>query len=112
MRPAGGFWHRAKNIVCSPLKNSFFVGDEVTSLKFPWFLKAKLETPYVVSYFLNRLSDKLLHAVRLLLACRLELADKAVRAPFWSRLRRAAPLRVGGFALKNLTAWMRLSFSV
>jgi hypothetical protein len=53
----------------SPLKNSFFVGDEVTSLKFPWFLKAKLETPYVhppqycyggrvVSYFLNRLLNQ------------------------------------------------------
>jgi len=30
----------------------------VTSLKFPWFLKAKLETPYVVSYFLNRLLNQ------------------------------------------------------
>jgi hypothetical protein len=39
----------------SPLKISFFVGDEVTSLKFLRFLKDKLETPYVVSYFLNRL---------------------------------------------------------
>ena len=41
---------RAK-MVSSPFKIFFFVGDEVTSLKFSWFLKAKLETPYVVSYF-------------------------------------------------------------
>jgi prepilin-type N-terminal cleavage/methylation domain-containing protein/prepilin-type processing-associated H-X9-DG protein len=34
---------------------SFCVGDEVTSLKFLRFLKDKLETPYVVSYFLNKL---------------------------------------------------------
>ena len=32
---------------------SFFVGDEVTSLKLLWFLKDKLETSHVVSYFLN-----------------------------------------------------------
>jgi hypothetical protein len=36
------------------LKISFFVGDEVTSLKYLPFLKDKLETPYVVSYFFNR----------------------------------------------------------
>jgi len=35
------------------LKILFFVGDEVTSLKFLRFLKNKLETPYVVSYFLT-----------------------------------------------------------
>jgi hypothetical protein len=39
----------------SPLKIFFFVGDEVTSLNFLQFLKDKLETPYVVSYFFNRL---------------------------------------------------------
>jgi hypothetical protein len=39
----------------SPLKISFLVGDEVTSLKFIRFLKDKLETPYVVSY--GRLTD-------------------------------------------------------
>ena len=32
---------------------SFFVGDEVTSLKLLRFLKDKLETSHVVSYFLN-----------------------------------------------------------
>jgi hypothetical protein len=39
----------------SPLKISFLVGDEVTSLKFIRFFKDKLETPYVVSY--GRLTD-------------------------------------------------------
>jgi hypothetical protein len=34
---------------------SFCVGDEVTSLTFLRFLKDKLETPYVVSYFFNGL---------------------------------------------------------
>ena len=37
---------------------SFFVGDEVTSLKFLWFLKGKLETPHVVCYSFNRLSGR------------------------------------------------------
>jgi hypothetical protein len=32
------------------LTGNVFVGDEVTSLKILWFLKDKLETPYVVSY--------------------------------------------------------------
>ena len=36
-------------------KTLFFVGDEVTSLKFLGFLQYKLETPHVVSYFLNGL---------------------------------------------------------
>ena len=36
------------------LKISFFVGDEVTSLKYLRFLKDKLEIPYVVCYFFNR----------------------------------------------------------
>jgi uncharacterized protein (DUF2132 family) len=45
--------------VSSSLKTSFFVEDKVTSLKFLRFLKdkiEKIETPYVVSYFFNRLS--------------------------------------------------------
>jgi hypothetical protein len=41
--------------VKSPLKIFLFVGDDVRSLKYPRFLKAKLETPYVVSYFFNKL---------------------------------------------------------
>ena len=45
-----------KPMVVGSLEISFFVGDEVTSLKFLRFLKGKLETPYVVSYFFNRLS--------------------------------------------------------
>jgi hypothetical protein len=46
--------YQAAPSVNRPLKISFFVGDEVTSLKFLRFLKDKLETPYVVSYFFNR----------------------------------------------------------
>jgi hypothetical protein len=42
----------------SPLKISFFVGDEVTSLKSLRFLKGKLETPYVVSCFFNSLPNR------------------------------------------------------
>jgi hypothetical protein len=53
------FLYFFSNTRSSPLaarqKISFFVGDEVTSLKFLWFLKGKLETPHVVSYFFNRL---------------------------------------------------------
>jgi len=41
--------------VNSPLKIFLFVGDDVRSLKYLRFLKAKLETPYVVSYFFNKL---------------------------------------------------------
>ncbi len=39
-----------------------YVGNEVTSLKFPWFLKAKLETPYVVSCFFNGLPRQFFNA--------------------------------------------------
>ena len=41
--------------IFQPVKNLFFVGDEVTSLKSLRFLKGKLETPYVVSCFFNSL---------------------------------------------------------
>ena len=34
-------------------KSDFIVGDEVTSLNILLFLKDKLETPHVVSYFLT-----------------------------------------------------------
>jgi len=49
----------------SLLKKLIFVGDEVTSLKSPGILRDKSETPYVVSYFFNRLlTDFELAAVR------------------------------------------------
>ena len=53
LRSLNRLFHKPTSV--SSLKISFFVGDEVTSLKFLRFLKGKLETPYVVSYFFNRL---------------------------------------------------------
>ena len=41
-----------------PFKISCFVGDEVTSLKILRFLTDKLETPHVVSYFINGLPSE------------------------------------------------------